>query len=192
MNDPKWRAKVLQDAFGQSFWGFFAVAVATGVACYWLNGKDAFAHALDRDLGLLADLLPRVIVALTIAALIWGILPRDRVSGLVGRNSGLAGLAIATLAGAITPGGPASAYAFLAVMGASGADRGAMVAYITSWGMLGLQRVLVWDVPFMGTEFALMRLAVCLPLPIVAGLIARKLPFTLTLKDQTESQAGRP
>jgi len=44
--------------------------------------------------------------------------------------------------------------------------------------------VLVWDVPFMGAEFALVRFAICLPLPIVAGLIARKVPFELIFKNE--------
>ncbi len=35
-----------------------------------------------------------------------------------------------------------------AAAAAAGADRGALVAYITAWATLGLQRVLVWDVPF--------------------------------------------
>ncbi len=39
----------------------------------------------------------------------------------------------------------------------------------------------------MGGEFALVRFAVCVPLPIVAGLIARRLPFALHLRDQPDS-----
>lgn len=93
------------------------------------------------------------------------------------------GLIIATVAGTITPGGPASAYALLAVLAASGADRGAMIAYITAWATLGLQRILVWDVPFMGAEFAILRFAISLPLPVVAGLIARRLPMRLIVKE---------
>ena len=96
------------------------------------------------------------------------------------------GLLIATMAGTITPGGPSSAYALLALLGAAGADRGAMIAYIAAWATLGLQRMLVWDVPFMGGEFAILRFAVCLPLPIIAGLIARRLPLTLHLRDQPQ------
>ena len=69
----------------------------------------------------------------------------------------------------------------IAVLGAAGADRGAMIAYVSSWAILGLQRILVWDVPFMGAEFSLLRFLVCLPLPIIAGLIARRLPLTLRL-----------
>ena len=131
LSDPEWRREVLNDGFGKGFWGFFAVAVLTGVVCFWIKGTDVVSAALTRDARLLLDLMPRVIVALSIAALIWFLLPRDRISGLVGQESGMRGLIIATLAGAVTPGGPSSAYALLAVLAVSGADRGALIAYIT-------------------------------------------------------------
>ncbi len=184
LSDPAWRRAVLLDGFGRGFWGFAAVAVAAGALCWTIKGPDVVVRAVLHDGELLLDLLPRVVVALSIAALIWIMLPRDRISALVGTESGLMGLVIATAAGAVTPGGPSSAYALLAVLAVSGADRGAMVAYITSWATLGMQRILLWDVPFMGAEFALLRVLVSLPLPILAGLIARRLPFALRIKDE--------
>ena len=151
---------------------------------HYFAGPDVFGETLIRDAWLLASMLPRVVVALSIAALIWIMLPRERISRLVGAESGLMGLVIATAAGTVTPGGPSSAFALLAVLGATGADRGALITYITAWAMLGLQRILVWDVPFMGAEFAMLRFCISLPLPLVAGLIARQLPLTLTLRDE--------
>lgn len=184
LKDAEWRRSVRNEAFGSSFWGFFAVAVGFGVLCFAIKGADVVWIAFEEDFRMLIDLMPRVIVALSIAALIWVLMPRERISGLVGANSGTRGLIIATVAGMITPGGPSSAYALLAVMATSGADRGALVAYITAWATLGLQRILVWDVPFMGAEFAILRFVICLPLPLLAGLIARQLPFTLRIKGE--------
>jgi len=181
LRDRAWRREVLADAFGRGFWGFFAFAAVTGLICYALKGEATFEAALGGDVHLLFDLLPRIVVALSIAALIWVLLPRDRMSALVGKEAGLSGLIIATLAGTVTPGGPSSAFSLLAVLGASGADRGALIAYITAWATLGMQRILVWDVPFLGAEFGILRVLVSLPVPILAGLIARRLPFDLTL-----------
>ncbi len=181
LRDPIWRSRLLKDGFGRSFMGFLAAAVVTGLLCLAVCGAAVFRLALSNDLSLLGDLLPRIAVALSIAALMWVLLPRDRIAALVGKDSGMLGLLIATAAGTVTPGGPSSAYALLAVLAASGADRGALIAYITAWATLGLQRVLVWDVPFMGAEFAILRLLISLPLPIIAGLIARQLPFALKL-----------
>jgi len=186
LKDPSWRKEVSSSALGKSFWGFGAAAVGFGILCWVIKGPEVVWAALSEDLSLVADLMPRVVVALSIAALIWVMMPRDRMSALVGKKSGMRGLIIATLAGAVTPGGPSSAYSLLAAVAVSGADRGALVAYITAWALLGLQRILIWDVPFMGAEFAMLRFAVCLPLPIIAGLIARRLPLTLRIKgDET-------
>jgi len=56
---------------------------------------------------------------------------------------------------------------------AVGADLGAAIAFITSWTLLGYARVLVWELPFFGGEFVFWRCIVALPMPIVAGLLAR-------------------
>lgn len=180
----QWLMALVRDGFGKSFWWFFAFALGMGVVCYQLLGPQAFHEAVRADLGLLADMLPRVIAALTVAGMVWVLLPRDRMSRLIGKESGFRGLVIATAAGIITPGGPASAYPLLAVIGGAGADRGALVAYITSWAILGIQRILIWDVPLMGVEFSLTRFLISLPLPILAGLIARRLPLSLSLMEE--------
>jgi uncharacterized membrane protein YraQ (UPF0718 family) len=186
--DRDWWLRLIKTAFGRSFWGFMAFAVVAGTACWLALGEDAFFDALVTDVGLILGMMPRVGLALTLAGLLWVTLPRDRVTALIGKESGLRGLFVAAGAGIVTPGGPSSAFALLAVLGGAGADRGAMIAYIVSWAILGIQRILVWDVPFMGAEFSLVRFLVCLPLPIVTGLIARRLPFTLRLVD---SPGGR-
>lgn len=190
----RWLVTLLRDGFGKSFWWFLAFAVLMGIVCYQVLGPQAFETALAGDLELLAGMLPRVIAALTVAGMVWVLLPREQFTRLIGSQSGLRGLAIATMAGIITPGGPASAFPLLAVIGSAGADRGALVAYITSWAMLGLQRILIWDLPFMGAEFSLTRFLVSLPLPILAGLIARRLPLALALVEEAppEHTASRP
>lgn len=183
LKSPIWWRSLAGTAFGRSFWGFLAAAALLGVICWTVKGREVVTLAFAEDLRILLGLLPRVLIALSIAALVWVMIPRDRISSLVGRESGLLGLVIATIAGTVTPGGPSSAYSLLAVMAVSGADRGALVTYITAWATLGVQRILVWDFTFMGTDFAFLRFMVSLPLPIIAGLIARRLPLTLTVAD---------
>lgn len=187
-SNRRWLKALLRDGFGKSFWWFLAFALTTGAVCYQVLGPEAFHTALAADLELLAGMLPRVVAALTVAGMVWVLLPRERFSRLIGSESGFRGLAIATMAGIITPGGPASAFPLLAVIGSAGADRGALVAYISSWAMLGMQRILIWDLPFMGAEFSITRFLVSLPLPILAGLIARRLPLSLTLVEEPPPQ----
>jgi len=176
-----WWTALLRESFGPTFWLFASFAVVMAAICYGVLGSEVFDSAVARDKQLIANTLPRLAAAQVVAGLIWVMLPRDRFSRLLGENSGHRGLVIATVAGIITPGGPASAYPFLAIIAAAGADRGVLVTYITSWALLAAQRIIVWDLPFMGIEFSSLRFLVCLPLPLLAGLIARRLPISVSI-----------
>ena len=166
-------------AFGTSFWLFAAVAVISGALCYAVKGEEVFLRALDTDLNLLLKVLPRVFAAMLIAGFIQVMLPRDLVARWVGEESGLKGIFIACIAGAIMPGGPMTACPLVVALHASGADRGALVAYLTAWSLLGVQRILTWELPLMGSEFVSVRFVACLFLPFLAGMIARQLPIRI-------------
>ena len=176
-NQPeRWR-EIFKKSFGLSFWIFVLVAAMAAGVCYVIAGEQTFTATLQQDADMIGTLLPRVAAAQVVAGLIWVLISREQMSGFVNRSRGKRGLLIATAAGVITPGGPMSAYPFLAILASTGADRGILVTYITSWALLGVQRIVVWDIPLMGIDFSLLRFAVCLPLPIVAGMIARRIPF---------------
>jgi uncharacterized membrane protein YraQ (UPF0718 family) len=167
---------LLRQSFGLSFWVFVVIAAATAALCYSVLGREAFNSATARDSELLAELLPRVLAAQVVAGFVWVLVPRERLKAMLSRPGG-GDLVLATVGGIVTPGGPASAFPFLAIMAGAGADRGVLVAYITSWALLGMQRIIVWDTPLMGMEFSLLRFVVSLPLPIIAGMIARRMWF---------------
>ena len=187
-----WWAGLLREGFGLSFWLFGAFAIGMGLASYIVLGPETFDGAASGTLELVGNTLPRVAAAQFVAGFVWAMLPRDRFSQLAGANHGLRGLVIATAAGIITPGGPTSAYSLLAIAAGAGADRGILITYITSWALLAVQRIIVWDLPFMGAEFSAVRFLVCLPLPILAGMIARRLPLSLVLvKTPPHSGAGK-
>lgn len=175
-NVARYLAVRLPDAFGPAFFLFAGIAIVSGIACYAVLGREAFENAIARDADLLLSLLPRILAAVSVAGLVQAIVPRDRLGALLGRESGLRGLVIAALAGMVTPGGPFASFTFMVMLRDSGIDRGALVAYATGWALLGLQRILVWDIPMMGAEFTVLRFAVSAPLPILAGLIARRIP----------------
>jgi len=48
-----------------------------------------------------------------------------------------------------------------------------VVAYLTAWSLLALHRLVAWEVPILGARFALLRFAVSILLPILAGLAVR-------------------
>ena len=186
----RWR-EILRTGFGRSFWLFVAFAAVMAGTCYVVLGADAFSGALTRDKDLLAAVLPRVVAAQIVAGFVWVLLPRERMSAFLQKYRGRRGLIIAAAAGAITPGGPASAFPFLAILAGMGADIGILVSYITSWALLGVQRMIVWDMPFMGVDFSLLRFLIGAPLPILAGLVARRLPVTVSFEERPPP-GGKP
>ena len=165
--------------FTPSFFVFAAVAAASGAACFYVGGKAAVVEAFAADIDLLAFLLPRIGAAVLVAGFLQVLVPRDLVAAWIGEKSGLRGMAVASVAGMLTPGGPMAAFPLVVALHASGADRGALVAYVTAWSVLGVQRLLIWEIPLMGGEFAMLRVIVSALLPLAAGLIARQLPVRM-------------
>ena len=121
-------------------------------------------------------MLPKLAAALLLAGFIEVLLPREKVARWIGEHSGLRGLAVASAAGMITPGGPMTSFPLVNALHGAGTGRGALVAYLTSWSTLGFQRIVTWELPLMGVEFTALRFVASLPLPLVAGLISRLLP----------------
>ena len=165
-----------------------AIAVVVGaVVVYWRDGQARFLEILFSDLTLFVDILPKVLAACLIAAFVAVLMPRAVVVRWVGAESGWLGIIIATLAGAICPGGPITIFPIAAAFVAIGADTGAAIAFITSWTLLGYARILVWELPFFGGEFVIWRTVISLPLPIVAGFLAR---FLVGLAARRKSEGG--
>jgi uncharacterized membrane protein YraQ (UPF0718 family) len=153
---------------------FIAVAVVSAaIAVYWRDGEARFLEILTSDFRLFIDILPKVLAACIIASFVAVLMPRETVLRWVGADSGFLGILIATLAGAICHGGPITIFPIAAAFIAIGADVGAAIAFITSWTLLGYARALVWELPFFGPEFVIWRIVISIPLPIIAGLLAR-------------------
>jgi uncharacterized membrane protein YraQ (UPF0718 family) len=159
-------------------WSTLIVAtlvVGAATTVFLRDGSARFLEILGHDAALFADMLPKVLAGCLIGAFIMLLLPRETVARLVGGESGLRGILIATVTGAIIPGGPFSIYPIAGAFAAVGADAGAVVAFVTSWTLLGYNRALIWELPFFGYEFIGWRMLAALPLPILAGVLARPL-----------------
>ncbi len=175
-----------------SFWVLALIAGVAAWAAWELKGADAVRAALSHDLDILIFLLPRMIGGMMLAGLVQAILPPDLVARWVGEESGLKGIVIAAAVGAMTPGGPMTSFPIVVAFYMSGADRGALVAYLTGWSLLGFQRTLVWELPLLGAEFTMYRIAVVVTLPILAGLLARRIPLGPVGPGKGNNPAGGP
>jgi uncharacterized membrane protein YraQ (UPF0718 family) len=149
------------------------VAVGAGILCYLLKGPEVFLATLGDDLGLLLSILPKVVAGVLLAGLLTVLLPQDRVARWMGARSGLRGLLLAGLAGALLPGGPMMAFPLTVALGAAGADIGTATAFLAGWSLLNLNRTLVWEMSFFSHDFVYLRYGLSLLLPVLLGLAAR-------------------
>src|SRR5256712_3072950 len=118
---------------------------------------------------MLRFILPRLVPALMLAGLMQVLIPQEVVSRHFGRAGGLRAILMATVAGVLTPGGPMVSVPFMVALAHSGAALPSLVAYMTSWSLFGIQRIIAWEAPLMGWRFVIVRLGPRPPLPRAAG-----------------------
>jgi uncharacterized membrane protein YraQ (UPF0718 family) len=148
-------------------------SLTAGVIVYVRDGRERALAILSNDLGIFVSMLPKMMAGCLVSAFVTRLLPREVVARLVGTESGFLGLLIATLMGAVLPGGPITIYPVAGAFLVLGADAGTAIAFITAWNLLGYNRALIWEMPFFGADFVLWRVLVAVPLPFLAGALAR-------------------
>jgi len=161
------------------------LAVAAAATVYARDGREHFFTILLGDVTLFGEMLPKVLAGCLIGAFVTLLLPREMVARWVGHESGFMGLLIAAFFGFLLPGGPITIYPVAGAFLMMGADAGAVVAFIVSWTLIGYTRALVWELPFFAADFVIWRILAALPLPIIAGVLAR-----LALRAGVEYRSG--
>ncbi len=94
-------------------------------------------------------LLPRIAIGVLGSGFIAAALPQDVVGQWLGHGSGVLGIVIATVAGALTPGGPVVGFALGAAALKGGAGAPQVIAYLTAWALYAFPRLLSYELPMM-------------------------------------------
>jgi len=63
------------------------------------------------------------------------------------------------------------AFPLVIVLRNAGASTASLITFLTSWATLGFHRVLMWELPLLGPNFASVRYLASIPLPFVAGAL---------------------
>jgi len=87
----------------------------------------------------------------------------------MGHGSGWRGLLIGMSLGGVTPGGPMTHFPVIASLYKMAVGVGPMVAYLSAWSLFGLQRIIMWEIPFLGPKVVAIRVAVSFLFPLLAG-----------------------
>ncbi len=147
-----------------------ALAAGLLIAGY-AKGGNRHVEGMRQAVQMSVHILPLLFCAFIVAGMVQVLLPEGLVARWVGGRSGLRGVLLGSVAGALTPGGP---YVSLPIAGGlmrAGAGTATMVAFLTGWSLWALNR-LPMEVGILGWRFALVRLASTIVLPPVAGVIA--------------------
>lgn len=149
-------------------WAAALVALAVVVR----RGRPALRVAALQTGTSLRTVLPTLALALPAAGFLTVLVPDRFAAALFGAETGLAGHLLATLVGAVLPGGPFVSFPVVLALWQSGAGTAQMVTLISAWSVLAVHRLVVWEGPLLGWRFAALRLAASLPLPLASGLAA--------------------
>ena len=125
---------------------------------------------------------PRLLLGILAASFIAELLPKDIVAELAGADSGWRGILLATAIGAAVPTGPMVLFPVAVALLEVGVGVPQIVAFITSWGLLAIHRVIVWEVPLMGLNFVAVRLAASAVFVPLSGFIAGWLMLVFGMK----------
>jgi uncharacterized membrane protein YraQ (UPF0718 family) len=117
-------------------------------------------------------LIPRIMLGVVGSGYIAAMLPQEVVGRWLGADSGVAGLVIAVLGGAFTPGGPVIGFSIGAAALKGGAGTPQVIAYVTAWALFAVQRLFIWELGVMPPRIVWLRLVASLPLPFLAALAA--------------------
>lgn len=167
---------------GMSFF-FIMLSVLAGGLLYQRGGLDALRDGLAQGLILLISITPLVLLALLLAGYAQSLIPPRWVESQLGRHAGWRATGLAALAGALMPGGPFAAFPVVLVLRQSGAPLSTCIAFLTAWSVLGLHRMIIWEIPWLGWRFALLRWLISLPLPWLAAHWAYRLERRTTREE---------
>ena len=138
------------------------------------KGGNAHIEGLQTTWDMTISIIPLLIFAFLVAGFVQVLLPSELVARWVGGESGIKGIFIGSVAGALTPGGPFVCFPIAAGLLKAGAGNGTMVAYITGWSVWAINR-LPMEIGILGWKFTLIRALSTLILPPLAGLLAHVL-----------------
>jgi hypothetical protein len=136
------------------------------------RGRVLLEDGVRAGLGEFLRLLPRIGAGVIGAGFIAEIMPKAVVASWIGFGSGFLGVVVATLGGALTPGGPVVGFSIGAAALKSGAGAPQVIAYSTAWALYAVHRLVIWEVPLMPARVVWLRALVSLPLPFIAAALA--------------------
>ena len=117
-------------------------------------------------------LVLRLPLAMLVGAFLIELVPQEMVHNAIGEESGLTGILIASVAGALLPGGPFLSFPIAVALYKAGVGTPQLMAMLTAWSVYAIHRTLIFELPIMGARFILLRVASSIMFPPLVGITA--------------------
>ncbi|MFC1952745.1 permease [Chloroflexota bacterium] len=169
-----------------------ALVCLTAAAVFWKGGLNLTISGFIQAGHLLNNIWLRLILGFTLGGMIQVLIPREIIAKWLGPASGMKGIFIGSYTGTIVSGAPYVMLPIVASIYRAGAGVGPIMALLTGQGLIGLQMLIVWQIPFFGVELPLARYIVCLFIPPITGLagaaVFRLMSKTSHMSDSTDDE----
>lgn len=153
--------------------------VAVTFVLAWRHHDGRHLRGSRRGLTMLLVNGPRICVAILGAGFISQILPEDIVAHWLGQGAGWRGILIGCAVGPFFPGGPLVIMPLVLALLKAGAGVPALISLLTAASTFGVHRILMFEIPMMGSRFVALRLLSSLAIPPLTGLFAAALVHAL-------------
>jgi len=149
------------------------IICAAAITLMIVNWKKSGKHleGLKKGMKQFLFTLPLILSAFILAGIIEVLIPVEFVQNWLSAEAGLKGILLGTFGGMLLAMGPYAAFPIIASILASGAGLGTVVALITGWCLLGLNKA-PFETAFYGVRFFTYKLLIGIPFCIASGLLA--------------------
>lgn len=147
------------------------ITVILAVVGVYHQGPSVIIDGLMAGGKMLLEVVPLLIAAFILAGMIQVLIPKELINKWLGKDSGIKGVFLGAIAGALIPGGPYAFYPIAASFLLSGAEIGTVIAFVTAKNLWTLSR-LPMEVALLGSKVTIVRYIATFVFPILVGLIA--------------------
>jgi uncharacterized membrane protein YraQ (UPF0718 family) len=155
------------------------------------QGPEIIMQALMAGGKMLIGVVPLLIAAFILAGMIQVLISKETVNKWLGKDSGLKGIMLGGIAGALIPGGPYIFYPVAASFLLSGAEIGTVVTFVVAKNLWSLSR-LPMEVALLGPKLTLIRYIVTFIFPLIVGVMANTFfsGYADRVRDQIRQMQG--
>lgn len=157
----------------------FSVPMVLAVMA-WRRQDGTLQKSLVRWAEQLAQILPTMAMAMLAAGFFAAMIPDEIISRYLGGDSPVLGVLIGSVAGLLFPTGPVVVFSLSASFALAGASTSALVAFVTSWTLFALHRMVIYEIPLLGPSFVIVRVLSILSIPFIAGFLTIGVEFLIS------------